>query len=205
MNKTGSHGSQRSLAIKELAQSMPAKIDIPSISNLTHKHEPAMVTKEAEKLLATFNPKNYNPKKDDPLLKVMSLREFEVGLLLSMATSTFSSTFAIDLMRKITTEYNCETVSEKAIVELATASFVRALDIQKKITDYLDMGSVTSNGVQYLGVLSKDLDRAHHQYLSAIQTLKSFRQPPMQVNIKSHTTVIGQNQLVQTNEINDSK
>jgi hypothetical protein len=66
------------------------------------------------------------------------------------------------------------------------------------------MGEITGNGVQYLGVLSKDLDRAHNQYLTAVQTLKSYRQPALQVNIKTRTAVIGNNQLVQTNEINDS-
>ena len=196
---------QRSLAIKEIKQEKPVKIETQTIANLTHKHDPAMVTKEAEKLLATFDPKNYSPNEDDPLLKVMSISEFDNGLLLSMATSWHSSTFGIDFMRKLQTEYDCKTASEKAIAELATASFIRVLDIQSRMKAYLEMGSITANGVQFLGLLSKDIDRAHHQYLSAIQTLKSFRQPPMQVNIKSHTTVIGQNQLVQTNEINDSK
>ena len=181
------------------------KKDDINFSNLSHKYSPEQTLIEAtDRYKSLKSMENYKNLDDDPIVRVLAMSELDKGSLLSLIVSKESSTFAIDLMRKIQTDYGCVSSSEKAIAELASSSFVRALDIQKKIKSYLDMGEITGNGVQYLGVLSKDLDRAHNQYLTAVQTLKSFRQPPLQVNIKTKTAVIGNNQLVQTNEINDS-
>lgn len=182
-----------------------SKTEEINFSNLSHKYSPEQTLKEATDRYKSLKSKeNYKNLDDDPIVRVLAMRELDNGALMSLTVSKESSTLSIDLMRKIQTEYGCNTPSEKVVAELASSSFVRALDIQKMIRVYLDKGEITGIGVQYLGVLSKDLDRAHNQYLTAVQTLKSFRQPPLQVNIKTKTAVIGNNQLVQTNEINDS-
>ncbi len=64
-------------------------------------------------------------------------------------------------------------------------------------------------GAQYDGYrnyLSKELDRAHRQFLSALETLKAIQQPAMKVNIKTNTAFVGENQQFNTKvENNEAK
>lgn len=175
------------------------------LANLTNGDDPVRVLHEAEKRLMLMGKGNQDVGIDNPVFKAMTLREFENGTLLTTIVPSMFATLGIDLMRKIQQEYACVSESEKSIAELASTSYVRALDAQRRIKNYLDKGEFTGIGVQYVAVLSKELDRANRHYLTAIQTLRSLRQPPMQLNIRTNTAVIGQNQIVQTNENNEPK
>ena len=170
------------------------------IANLTHKDDPNHVLKEAEKKMVSLDFESYGAKGDDPIFKAMTLREFDNGALLTTIMPSIFSTFAIDLMRKIQHEYSCISASEKATAELAAVSFIRALDAQRRIKNYLDMGEFTGTGVQYMAVMSKELDRANRHYLTAIQTLRMLKQPSMQLNIRADTAILGNNQLIQENK-----
>jgi len=136
----------------------------------------------------------------DPLFKAMTLSEFHNGALMVSGVPEQYRTFGIDMFRKIQEEYSCITISEKAIAELATINYIRTLEIQRRITAYLDMNSLTDNGVKYLAIISKELDRANRHFLTAIQTLRMIKQPSFNVNIKTNTAIVGQNQLIQENQ-----
>ncbi len=53
--------------------------------------------------------------------------------------------------------------------------------------------------IKYLSVLSKELDRANRQYISALQTLYSLKQPPLSVSLKTDTAYLANQQVIQTN------
>jgi len=133
------------------------------------------------------------------LYKALTLFEFDKGILMASAIPERYRAFSIDFSRNLHKEYQCETPSEKATVELVVINFVRTLEIQYKITSYLSRDSVTDIGVRYLAVLSKELDKANRHYLSSLQTLKMIKQPAFEVNIKTQTAVVGQNQIIQSN------
>jgi len=137
---------------------------------------------------------------NDDLFKLMTLNEFDNGALMTISLTEHYKTFAIDLLRNLKKEFSCQTVSEQATAELATINYIRTLDIQRKMTNYLGRGEITDMGVRYLAVMSKELDRANRHYLTALQTLRMLKQPPMQLNIRAETAVVGQNQIVQTNQ-----
>lgn len=162
--------------------------------------DPSYVLKKADELL--LNPKEGGPTSDpsDLVFKALTLNEFNKGSLLSCSVSEHYKTFGINLMRELQEEYRCTTTSEKATAELAAVSFIRTLDLQRRLTNYLEIGKFTDIGVGYLSVLSKDLDRANRHYLTAIQTLRLLKQPVLQVNIRTDTAIVGQNQIVQNNE-----
>jgi len=67
------------------------------------------------------------------------------------------------------------------------------------------MGTINDNGYKYLKIMSLELDRANRHYLASLQTLRSIKQPPMQLNIKTNTAVVGTNQMVQVNENENNK
>ncbi len=163
--------------------------------------DPNYVLRKADEQLV--NPKEESDpttKPEDMLFKAMTLFEFDNGALLTMSVSESYKTFGIDLMKKFQLEYECATPSEKATAALAAVSYIRTLDTQRRITNYLEIGKFTDIGVRYLEMLSKDLDRANRHYLTAIQTLKMLRMPALQVSIRTDTAIIGQNQIVQNNE-----
>lgn len=202
-SQSSRHSSKQIVKTKEIKRGLSeVKAEI---ANLTHKNDPNQVLKEAEKKMLSLDYDSYESNGDDPIFKAMTLREFDNGTLLTSIMPGMFSTFAIDLMRKIQQEYACIAASEKAMAELAAVSFVRSLDAQRRIKNYLDIGEFTAVGVQYMAVMSKELDRANRHYLTAIQTLRMLRQPPMQVNIKTNTAVVGQNQIIQANSNNEPK
>lgn len=107
-------------------------------------------------------------------------------------------TFAIDFNRNLQKEFECQTPSEKATAELVTVNFIRTLEIQHKIIWRHEQG-VDEIAMKYIAILSKELDRANRHYLNSLQTLKMLKQPTLEVNIKTQTAVVGQNQIVQAN------
>jgi len=130
--------------------------------------------------------------------KAMTLFEFDKGVLLLNAIPELHRIFALEFSKNLQAEYNCVTPSEKSVAEIVCLNFVRTLEIQRKIKDALERMK-TRYDIQYLAVLSKELDRAERHYLTSLQALKMLRSPSFEVNIKTDTAVVGQNQIVQAN------
>lgn len=156
--------------------------------------------------------------------KALTLNEFSNGTLMTEVIPDKYRTFAIEMLRKLQQDYNCQTVAEKALAELATINYIRTLDLQERIMESLstqksmsyshnscerdlNIGHVKSLNacertfieLKFLNILSKEYDRANRQFLMAIQTLKMMKQPPLKVSIRTESAVFGQNQIIQTN------
>ncbi|HAU65465.1 TPA: hypothetical protein DCW32_02820 [Candidatus Woesebacteria bacterium] len=156
---------------------------------------------EEHKILKNSNAKGVQP--ENYLYKAMTLFEFDKGILLLNSVPDLHITFALEFFKNLQKEYDCKTVSEKSMAEIVALNFVRILGIQRKINSYLDKGSVTDTGVGYLNVMSKELDRAERHYQTSLQMLRMLKTPPISVNIKTQTAIVGQNQVVQSNNQND--
>lgn len=131
--------------------------------------------------------------------KAMTLFEFDKGILLSNTVPEWFRAFGLDFSKKLQAEYQCEAQGEKSLAEVTSLNFMRTLYIQAKINSYLGIGTISETGVKYLAVLSKELDRAERHYFTSLQALRSLRMPPLEVNIKTQTAIVGQNQIVQAN------
>lgn len=131
------------------------------------------------------------------IFKAMTLYEFENGVLLTTAVSEAYKTLAIDLSHKLQKDFDCQSNAEKSLAEIATINYIRTLDIQRRMTNYLEKGSITDIGVRFLDVMSRELDRANRHYIQSVEALKMFKQPPMNLKINANTAVVGQNQVVQ--------
>lgn len=190
--------------MKSLTKSKP-----PQIKNLEEIREhlklnklqidPDNVLREVDK---EFRDGNYGSVAVDPnsnLFKALTLVEFDNGTLMFTVVPEQYRTFAIDMMRQLQKEYACELPSEKAITELITLSFVRILELQRRINNYIS-SSINRTDLTFFALLSKDLDRANRQYLSGLQTLRMLKQPSINVSIKTNTAIVGQNQLIQENQ-----
>lgn len=133
------------------------------------------------------------------LFKAMTLNEFHNGMLLVTIISEQYKTFAIGLMRDMKKEFNCQTESQKATVELAVISYIRLLEAQRRFNNLLSLDKVNPTTIQFLSVISKEIDRATRHYLTTIQVLNTMNQPKLQLTLKANTAVVGQNQIIQNN------
>lgn len=168
---------------------------------------------------------------DLDIFKAVTINEFNNGLLMCESLQDIFKTFAIDMMRNLQQEYNCQTASEKATAELATMEYIRTLELNWRMKESLTSQQRLASGhtcggnktyftsdssdkscqacnravieLKLYENLGKELDRANRHFLAAIQTLKMMKQPPLQINVKTNTAVIGQNQQVQTNHTNN--
>lgn len=133
---------------------------------------------------------------DTAYYKAMSLFEFDKGILLLNSVPELYAVFAVDFSKNLQNEYDCKTPSEKSLAEVVTLNFVRVLEAQRKLKDN-QMSVKTRYDVQYVAILSKDLDRAERHYLTSLQALRSLRNPSFEVNIKANNAVVGNNQAIQ--------
>ena len=128
--------------------------------------------------------------------------------------SAFSKDYwgmAKELASQIINENKCTTHTEKLLVEVIVNAFIRTLDASKKLNEgsVVSGGSITENRTKYISMLSKEHDRANRQFLTSLMTLKQFKAPNIEMNIKANTAFVAQNQQInapkQSNEINESK
>ena len=190
-------------------------------------HDPEIRLKEASTKIDKILAKDSPYLADLNIFKTVTINEFQNGVLMCESLQDIFKTFAIDMMRKLQQEYDCQTTSEKAIAELATMEYVRTLDLNWKMKEssafqqtlasahtcggnktYFssDTSDKTCRGCNRAVIelkvyenLGRELDRANRHFLATIQTLRMMKQPPLQLTINSDTTVVGQNQIVQTN------
>lgn len=136
---------------------------------------------------------------DTNLFRAMTLYEFNKGTLMLISLPEAHRAFALEFSRNLQIEFECTTESEKSLAELTAINYSRVLETENRITSYLRKGTIDDLGAKFLAIMSKELDRAQRHYFMSLQTLKSIKTPPLEVNIKTQTAVVGQNQVVQAN------
>lgn len=117
---------------------------------------------------------------------------------------------AKELSSKIIEEYCCTTAAEKMLAETVAGTSIRFLDSSRRFNNVLAANSdITANLTGFLAMMSKQMDRTHRQYLSALMTLKQLKAPNIEMNIRAKTAFVSQNQQInapqQSNETNESK
>lgn len=138
---------------------------------------------------------------DSNYYKAMTMLEFDHAVLLTNSVPNLFNTFAVEFFNNLLKEFNCKTPSEKSLAEVVALNFVRILEAQRKLKD-IESSVKTRYDVQYVGVLSKELDRAERHYLTSLQTLRMYKMPQLAVNINTQNAFVGNNQVLQKNEIN---
>lgn len=138
---------------------------------------------------------------DSNYYKAMTMLEFNHGVLLSNAVTDLHSSFALEFFQSLLKEFDCKTPSEKSLAETVALNFVRVLQNQMQIK-HVQKSINTRYDIQHLAVLSKELDRAERHYLTSLQTLRMYKMPQLAVNINTQNAFVGNNQVLQKNEIN---
>jgi len=155
-----------------------AQIDKRIAKNKSSKDD---VTEQDINIASLFNLDNF-----------YSLRE-----LVSNWDKGRAAEFGIQLYK----EYNCQTASEKALAQTVVIAFEHVLDLSRRLHIMMENTSVQVMDIKTYPFLLKrmqiiglELDRANRQFLTALQTLKQIKAPQIEVNVKTKTAFVAQNQ-----------
>ena len=108
------------------------------------------------------------------------------------------------LTEKTIQEYGCTTELEKSLASLMASFHIRIVDNSKRLNDLLNsLYSPNKNEIHYLEILSRQIERAHRQFLSTVITLKQLKSPKVEMNIKTMTAFVSQNQQINVDKKNN--
>ncbi len=161
---------------------------------------PKDVLKSFEALLQDKYEEMSKEERSKILSQSMAVVGLDTHLPVAYAVKDEFRPLAIEFTSNLIKEYQCTTPSEKALAQIVGVSYVRVMTLSWQITSTLSLNKATPNLNQFLGRVSKDLDRAHRQFTSALSTLKNIKQPPIKVNLKANTAFIAQNQQLNSNQ-----
>lgn len=142
---------------------------------------------------------------DTSFYKLATTYEFENSTLLTKAVGVAYKALAHKLTTDLQKEYKCETASQKTLAHTAALSFVRMMEIQARYSELLNRDSISELVLDMIDVLAKDFDRAHRQYQASIKSLQLMRTPPINIQVRSTTANIANQQVVQENHNDTSK
>lgn len=117
---------------------------------------------------------------------------------LAQTTAPAYRGFIVNLTKEIELEFKCITASEKMLAQNIASAYVRGMQFTEKLNNFLlgDQLSHERNG--YYALISKEIDRAQRHYLNNLMALKQLKTPPIELNIKTNTAFISQNQQINT-------
>jgi len=119
----------------------------------------------------------------------------------ALATTVSERSLVITVARQIEKEYNCKTASEKVLIQLIAGTYGKIIGYSSVMNSNIYELSISNEKNGYLAILSKELDRAHRQLITALSTLRQIKNPPIEFNVKAKTAFVAQNQ--QINAINN--
>lgn len=149
--------------------------------------------KERDKMLDKIN---------DKTMKAMRVYGFETHVPLAESVPEGVRTVAIELSNQLQKEYNCQTPSEFALVEIVANSYARILDYSRAFNSCQKIEYLSSEKNGYYTMISKEIDKANRQFISALTTLKHIKSPGFDITVKAKTAFVSQNQQINSNKDN---
>ena len=102
-----------------------------------------------------------------------------------------------EIANQIIREYDCGTHAEKMLAENAVSGFVRYIDYSKRFNSCINAAEeITPNLSPFLGMLGKQMDRAHRHFTSSLAMLKQLKQPQLEINIRAKNAFVAENQQI---------
>jgi len=77
------------------------------------------------------------------------------------------------------------------------------MSISKTLDDSLKFDYFWNDRNWFISIMSKELDRANRNYLTAINNLIEIKRPQMNINVKTNNAYFWQNQQINNNKTKD--
>ncbi len=108
----------------------------------------------------------------------------------------------IEFSHQLTKEYDCRMPSEKALVQIIVNAYARILEYSQSLHTCREVDWLSNEKNGFYSMLSKELDRANRQFITALTTLKQIETPSFEVNVKTKAAFVAQNQQLNVNPPN---
>lgn len=181
------------------------------ISQVPHDSDPEAIMKKLSKIIHEHkdsdgaNKDKYLDEMSKLYPQSVSAMSLETHARLGDVGGSKLGPLAIELSRKLIAEYECETTAETTMAEVAAAAYIRILRFSTALGNAYDLGTASHELNKFMSVMSVEVDRANRQYFTAINTLKTFKQPSVNVTFNAKTAFVAQHQNVNATPTNDSK
>ena len=155
----------------------------------------------ARKVLPKINKGEKLDEIDNKLLREVSfILGVENGIPMMESVEERYRGMMFNLRKELIKEYDCKTFSEKALVDVIVGAYSRNLSLSRMLTHTATKRETTPNLNNYLATISKEIDRANRQFISALETLRQLKQPELKVNVRTKNAFIAQNQQFNNNQ-----
>ncbi len=136
------------------------------------------------------------------VVKIAYLFGMDTQAPLWESVSNQYASLATNFSKNLLKEYGCNTPSEKALAQVIANAYVRILEYSNTLENCRNR-TVNTNLIGYFSIISKELDRANRQFITALTTLKQLKAPSLEVNVTAKTAFIAQNQQLNVNQSNN--
>lgn len=136
----------------------------------------------------------------DQSLKYLRIIENESHVALMESVNENYQMMSKEMSIQMIKEFDCKNEAERSLVKLIVNAYIRVLDNSRRLNNELNGQNITPNRNIYIANLSKQIDRANRQYISALLTLKQLKAPNVEMNIKTNNAFISNNQQINVNK-----
>ncbi len=167
-----------------------------------HSNDPEIVKKDLEKLIISAKNLEENKKKEiikeiyELVDKHSTLFNLDNHFALANALPEKYQAFSIELTRRMENEYGCKSASEVALIQIAVSAYIRTLVWTERFEACWSDRNLSNVKTNYYKLITKELDRSHRQYISALTLLRQIKSPTVNVKVKVESAFIAQNQLI---------
>lgn len=185
----------------KLAKKTDIKTDFLNIFKNTHSGDSALneLMKDIWPRFRDPDPevrKKARPEVEERVHKLLIAYELDSQYALGQTHQKNYSYLVVGFCKSLIKEYECKTPSEKALAEMAASGFVRYLQVAQKLDAELASTGISSLRNTYIGLLSKELDRALRTYIAALNTLRQIKNPLSKIKVEASAAFIANNQQV---------
>lgn len=153
-----------------------------------------------DKWRANKGDKNLTKELHEKLIATLPIVNLDTHYKLADTVSEGMRPYIIDFAKQMIEEYDCKTVSEKALVEVIVGAHARVLEYSQVLNRIVRLGVGTHELIAFYSMVGKELDRANRHFLSALATLRQIKSPSIEVQVKARTAFIGGNQQFNTTQ-----
>ncbi len=105
-------------------------------------------------------------------------------------------TFLIEVTDQLVKQYDCKTPAEKMLAQTAGWAYTQMIEYGGKLNGLTRQEYLSNERNGYYSMLSKEIDRCYRRYITALTTLKHFKQPALSVTFKANNAFVAQNQQI---------
>ena len=109
---------------------------------------------------------------------------------------------AIEFASKLCEDFNCKSAGEKALAQAVANAYIRIMELSAQMHRCISFAGAeiaTKHTNDYYSMIGKEIDRAYRHFIATITTLKQFKTPAIEINLKSKNTFLAQNQQLNIN------